>query len=297
MGSLNQKERIMKVLVTGGTGNAGSEAVKALLHRGLSVRVLSRNKEAKLPAGAELTTGDLLSPESVRSALKNVDKLCLIVGNVADELTQALLTVALARRANIRHLVYLSVYRAERFPEAPHFIAKNTVETSLKALEIPSTILRPGYFFQNDAQLKPMLTGPGIYPTPIGKIGVGAIDIRDIADAAAVSLATDEHTGKTYNLIGSAPLTGPRAAAIWSDALGRPIQYPDPQLDVFEKQLSQMLPAWLALDLRLMFDAYLQGRLAPTEGDADAASLTELIGHTPRRYEDFVHETVAGWSK
>ena len=288
---------MMKVLVTGGTGNAGSGAVEALLRRGLSVRVLSRNKQAKLPPGAELAIGDLLNPESVRSALKSADKLCLIVGNVADELTQALLTAALAREANIKHLVYLSVYRAERFPEAPHFIAKNTVETSLKALGIPSTILRPGYFFQNDAQLKPMLTGPGIYPTPVGKIGVAAIDIRDIADAAAVSLTTDGHIGKTYNLIGPAPLSGPRAAAIWSEALGRPIQYVDPRLDMFEEQFSQMLPAWLALDLRLMFSAYLEGRLAPTDGDADAASLTELIGHTPRRYEDFVHETVAGWNK
>jgi hypothetical protein len=32
--------------------------------------------------------GDLLDPDPVRSALNGVDKLCLLVGNVADELTQ-----------------------------------------------------------------------------------------------------------------------------------------------------------------------------------------------------------------
>ena len=87
----------MKVLVTGGTGKVGTEVVNALLSRGASVRVLTRNKEAKLPVGAEVAVGDLLDPDSVRSALNGVDKLFLLIGNVADELTQALLTVAVAR--------------------------------------------------------------------------------------------------------------------------------------------------------------------------------------------------------
>ena len=44
----------MKVLVTGGTGKLGTHVVPALLGRGVSVRVLTRNKEAKLPDGAEV---------------------------------------------------------------------------------------------------------------------------------------------------------------------------------------------------------------------------------------------------
>ena len=65
---------------------------------------------------AEVAIGDLLDPDSVRSALNGVDKLFLLVGNVADELTQALLTVAVARQAKVKHITYLSVYQAERFP-------------------------------------------------------------------------------------------------------------------------------------------------------------------------------------
>ena len=91
----------MKILVTGGTGKVGTEVVQALLRRGESVRVLTRNKEAKLPDGAEVAIGDLLDADSVRSALNGVDKLFLLVGNVADELTQALLTVAVARRQRV----------------------------------------------------------------------------------------------------------------------------------------------------------------------------------------------------
>ena len=55
----------MKILVIGGTGKVGTEVVQALLRRGESVRVLTRNKEAKLSDGAEMAIGDLLNPDSV----------------------------------------------------------------------------------------------------------------------------------------------------------------------------------------------------------------------------------------
>jgi len=283
----------MKILVTGGTGTVGSAVVQALVRRGASVRVLTRNQDAKLPVEVELAVGDLLNPESVRSALNGVDKLFLLVGNAADELTQALLTVAAAREAKIGHITYLSVYQADRFPDVPHFIGKHTVERSLQAFDTPFTILRPGYFFQNDAQLKAPLTGAGLYPTPIGTAGIAAVDVRDIADAAAISLTTDGHASKTYNLVGPAPLSGPGAAATWSEVLGTPVRYADLPLEVFTGQLRQMVPGWLAMDLRLMFQGYRERGFAPT--DADVATLTTLIGHAPRPYDVFVRETAAAW--
>lgn len=285
----------MKTLVTGGTGRVGAEVVKALVARGTSVRVLTRNKEAKLPQGVELAVGDLTDPESVRSALAGVDKLFLLVGNVADELTQALLAFNVARESHIKHITYLSVYQAEKFLEVPHFIAKHTVETALKASDVPCTILRPGYFFQNDTGLKPLLTGAGVFPTPIGKTGIAAVDVRDIADAAAVSLTQSGHAGKTYNLVNSTPLSGPGAAAIWSAALKRPVQYGDVPVEAFEAQLRQMMPTWYAMDLRLMFQAYQQRGFAPNTADAD--KLATLIGHAPRQYTDFVSETAEAWAK
>jgi uncharacterized protein YbjT (DUF2867 family) len=283
----------MKVLVTGGTGKVGTEVVNALLSRGAAVRILTRKKEARLPAGAEAAVGDLLNPDSVRAALDGADKLFLLVANAADELTQALLTFAVARQAKVKHLTYLSVYQAERFPEVPHFIGKHAVELALQAFEVPFTILRPGYFFQNDAALKAPLTSPGLYPAPLGTAGIAAVDVRDIAEAAAISLTTDGHAGKTYNLVGSAPLSGPGAAAVWTAILGKPVRYADLPLDAFEGQLRQMLPAWLAMDLRLMYQGYHENGFAPTP--ADVAALTTLLGHAPRRYEDFVRETAIAW--
>jgi hypothetical protein len=85
------------------------------------------------------------------------------------------------------------------------------------------------------------------------------------------------------------------AAAIWSDALNKQVRYADLPMGAFEEQFRQIYPAWLAKDVRLMFEGYQKRGFAPN--NADVVTLTSLIGHAPRRYENFVRETVAEWSR
>ena len=54
-----------------------------------------------------------------------------------------------------------------------------------------------------------------------------------------------------------------------------------------------MPPSWAAFDIRMMFQGYLE-RGFVADG-SDVATLTKLLGHEPRAYEDFVNETVQGW--
>jgi uncharacterized protein YbjT (DUF2867 family) len=109
------------------------------------------------------------------------------------------------------------------------------------------------------------------------------------------TLGSRYDAGKTYNLVAPDPLSGPGAAAIWSEVLNKQVRYADLPVDAFEEQVRQIFPAWHAMDLRLMFQGYQDRGLAPS--NADVATLTSLIGHAPRRYEDFVRETAAEWSK
>jgi uncharacterized protein YbjT (DUF2867 family) len=119
----------MKILVTGATGNVGGVLVKVLNQCGVEVRALARKPEtAKFFTRVEVVAGDQSDPESMRAALKGVDKLFLLNGVVSDELTQALITYGVAKRAGIKHVMYVSVYKAERFKDVPHFAAKVAVE-------------------------------------------------------------------------------------------------------------------------------------------------------------------------
>jgi uncharacterized protein YbjT (DUF2867 family) len=287
----------MKVLAIGGTGSVGSQVIQQLVKRGADVRALVRNKESasKLPKNVEPVVGDLLDPVSVRVALDGVDKLYLLNAVTPDELTQGLIACVLAKRIRLKQIVYHSVYRAEHFPDVPHFAAKVMIENAIKSFDVPFTIIRPNYFFQNDASLKDVLMGAGIYPMPLGTPGISAVDIRDIAEVSAIALTTDGHLGKTYNLNGPEVLSGVRVASIWRGLLGKTINYPGEDMDRLEEQLRQQSPAWSAFDIRMMFQGYLERGFAAE--DRDLATLTAVLGHPPRRYQDFANETALVWQK
>jgi uncharacterized protein YbjT (DUF2867 family) len=231
-------EKQMKVLVTGATGTVGGEVVKALLERGADVRAFTRRqpKLGTFPGAVEIALGDLTDPVSVAEAIKGVDALFLLTGNVADEFTQALTAYGLAKRAGLKHVTYLSVFNADQFLEVPHFAAKYAVEEAIRVGGMPYTILRPGYFVQNERRLKPVLTGPGVYPVPAGNQGLAVVDVRDIAEVAAISLTEEGHKGETYDLVSSELLSGPGAAATWSKLLGKKSLTPDTETSMALKR-------------------------------------------------------------
>jgi len=267
--------------------------VKELLKRKAEVDVVVREKGAKVSEGANAVVGDLLDPVFLEKALDGVDKLYLLNAVTPDELTQALIAYDLAKKLKLKHIVYHSVFRVDHFKDVPHFASKFALEAALHAFDLPFTVIRPNYFNQNDVGLEDPLMKAGIYPMPLGPVGVSTVDVRDIAEATAIALTTEGHEGKTYNLIGPDVVSGLGAAGIWTEVLGKKIAYAGHDMDAFEKQMREKSPAWSAFDIRMMFQGYIErGFIA---GDGDIETLTELLGHAPRRYMDFARETAVAW--
>jgi hypothetical protein len=88
-------------------------------------------------------------------------------------------------------------------------------------------------------------------------------------------------------------LSGPKIASIWTGLLGKEIRYVGDDMDAFEEQMRKTAPSWSAFDLRMMFEGYLERGFSAEDGDLE--TLTKLLGHTPRRYEDFAKETLLQW--
>jgi uncharacterized protein YbjT (DUF2867 family) len=283
----------VKILVIGGTGRVGSEIVKELKKRHAEIRILVRKPDVEPVSGVETVVGDLLDPVSIDRALQGVEKLYLLNAVTPDELTQGLIAYDLAKKRKLSHVVYHSVFRVEHFKDVPHFASKFAIESAIREFDVPFTIIRPNYFFQNDASFRDVLTKMSVYPNPLGHVGISAVDVRDIAEATAITLTSDKHYGKTYNVNGPAILSGVKAASIWSDVLGKTIKYAGDNLDAFEEQMRKHAPSWAAFDIRMMFQGYLERGFAAE--DADAATLRELLGHEPRPYEDFARETLREW--
>jgi hypothetical protein len=64
-------------------------------------------------------------------------------------------------------------------------------------------------------------------------------------------------------------------------------------MDAFEEQMRKRAPSWSAFDIRMMFQGYLERGFTAEAGDIE--TLTDLLGHPPRRYEDFARETALTW--
>jgi len=287
----------MTILVTGATGRIGRHVVEQLVNRGADVRVLVRDpSKADFPAKVEVAQGDLLDIDALRAAFTGVKTLFLLNAVAGDEFTQALITLNVARESGVERVVYLSVIHADRFVNVPHFAVKFGAERMIQQMGFSATILRPAYFIDNELTIKDVILDHGVYPMPIGGKGLAMVDARDIAEVAAIELIRrDQAPGKLpvdiINLVGPQTLTGSDVAAIWSDVLGRPVIYGGDDPSGLEQNLANIMPKWMAYEMRLMAERFVSDGMIPEAGDVER--LTTILGRPLRAYRDFAAQVAA----
>jgi uncharacterized protein YbjT (DUF2867 family) len=280
-----------KIVVIGGTGTVGSQTVQELLKRGADVRVMTRSAHriASLPHGVEGVTGNMLEPESLPAVFQGAERLFLITPLDRDETAQGIDAVDAAVAAGIRRIVYLSVHQADKALTIPHFVSKLPVEGVIRASGVEYTILRPNNFFQNDLAVLDAIRA-GIYPQPSGNVGMNRVDVRDIAEAAAIALTEAGHSGKTYSLVGPQAWTGAEIAETLTRHLGKPVSYAGDDLNAWAAQMRAFMQGWLVRDLQIMFQHFVDHGLLATQ--AEIAELAALLGHEPRSYEAFLRDVL-----
>lgn len=280
-----------KIVVIGGTGTVGSQTVKELVKRGAAVRVMTRsaNRIASLPQGVEGVTGSMLEPDSLPAVFAGADMLFLLTPLDRDETAQGIDAVDAAVGAGIRRIVYLSVHHADKALTIPHFVSKLPIEGVIRASGVEYTILRPNNFFQNDLAVLDAIRA-GVYPQPTGSVGMHRVDVRDIAEAAAIALTEPRHSGKTYSLVGPRAWTGTEIAEMLTRHLGKPVMYVGEDLKAWVAQVRAFMPGWLVRDLEIMFQHFLKDGLLATQAEID--ELTAVLGHAPRSYEAFIKEVL-----
>lgn len=286
----------MEILVIGGTGTVGSHVVRGLARGGHSVRVLIRTAEraGAVPEGASgIVVGDLRKPASLGRALAGMEGVFLCTAMAQDETAQGLAAVRAAKEASVGKIVYMSVHNLESALNIPHFATKLPIERAIRESGIPYTIVRPNHFFQNDLWAQEAITRHGVYPDPIGSGGFSRVDARDIADIAIAALTLPGHDGITYPAAGPDVLNGEAVAEIWSRHLGRAVRYGGDDLEAWAAQVRGTMPEWMVHDLQIMFRHFQRDGMKAT--GAELALQAKALGHSPRRFEDFVAEVAPSW--
>ena len=123
-------------------------------------------------------------------------------------------------------------------------------------------------------------------------------DARDVGEVAALELirreqATEPFPAETIEVCGPEALTGADLAAIWSEALGRQVNYGGDDLAAFEQMLRRFAPGWMAHDMRMMVRGFQKHGMTAQSGAV--TQLETMLGRPLRRYRDFAREAVEAW--
>jgi uncharacterized protein YbjT (DUF2867 family) len=269
------------IVVTSAGGRTGTAVVRSLRARGLAVRgvVGSPGSRPELDSlGADVATADLADPAAVAPLLAGADGLYLIWPNFDPrEAAGATALLDAARGAGVARVVYHSVLRPQA-RSMPHHAAKDRVEEHLDTSGLSWRVLQPCAYADNlDAGL-PQVAATGRFPSAWGlHRGQSLVDVRDVADAAAVLLTEDGLDGGTFEAAGPESLTAPRIAELLGEHLGRPVTAVDAVPD------GPVPPPedYAAHCSRRMFDHYRAHGFTGTP-----RVLTALLGRAPRTFAD-----------
>jgi uncharacterized protein YbjT (DUF2867 family) len=264
------------ILVTGASGNVGSELVRTLAAKGAKVRGLTRASSTgqALPDGVQAVGGDLNEPESLDPALDGAAGLFLLPGY--GDMPGIL---ARARRAGVKHVVQLSGMSADS-TDMDNAITRYMAESERAVREggIDWTIVRPAAFMTNALRWLPQLRAGDVLRLPFATVRSAAIDPADIAEVAAMALITRHHEGRVYSVSGPESLTPADQVAVLGRALGRDLRF-EAQPD--EEARAEMTGSMPARYVDAFFRFYVDGTLDESKVLPTVQAVT---GRPPRTF-------------
>ncbi len=277
------------ILVTGAGGKTGRAVISALTVRGVTVRAFVRREaqaaEAQALGAVDALIGDLSDAAAVRAALRDVQKVYHICPNVrADEFVIGQTIIGAARAAGVEQFIFHSVLHPQT-EKMPHHWHKLRVEETLLESGLPFTILQPTAYMQNILAGWEAITQRGVYAVPYPvETRLSLVDLKDVAEAAALVLTEPGHVGGTYQLAGTPALSQEDVAEVLSQSLGRVVRAEAVPIEQWQTQARSSDMSDYAIEtLRAMFQYYARYGLI---GNPNV--LRWLLGHPAATLADFV---------
>jgi uncharacterized protein YbjT (DUF2867 family) len=245
------------ILVAGATGQRGGTVARHLLQNGYRVRAMTLQPEKAQDLrnlGADVVTADMTSKTSLNEVFRGVSRVFLVTtprdGGVDTEIKQGTTMVDVARDTNITHLVYCSISGANRNTAIPHFDSKHKIESHIRQLGLPMTILRPVFLMDNFGVpwIFQSLTNNRLRTPLRPERNLQMISVDDIALMTLTAFEQpDKFIGNEID-IAADEMTCPDALRIISQATNRTIDYEQMPYEETEKTLGRndmLMYRWL----------------------------------------------------
>ncbi len=277
------------ILVTSAAGLLGSQLIDNLKNTHTIVKAAVRNlaKSTQLKArNVELVKLDFNDPSTYAPALKDIDKLFLIVPLIPNhvEITKAIVTVA--KENGVKKIIKLSGLGANMDSGSQILRWHAKTEEIVRKSGISYTILRPGNYMQNYVQgcYSHTMCSEGKLMLPQGQAKINQVDVKDIAKASAAVLTNFGHKDKTYNLTGYS-YTNKEIVDLLSNITGKHITYED----ISNEQARLQMKHCSCNNSDWRIEAMMELHQACKDGLMEAYSLDlkNLIGKGPTTFVEF----------
>jgi uncharacterized protein YbjT (DUF2867 family) len=277
-------------------GGIGRNLTEFLLARGYKVRALVRREDERAEAlrrlGAEVVVGDLTDLASMHRAIEGCGRIYFGMSTSAAYLEATVNTAAVARHYGAEVFVNMSQMTVSQMSisettDSPqhklHWLSEQALSWSgLPVVTVRPTVFLEGFFLQ--------LAAPGVRASnalalPMGGGKTSPVSAVDVARAVAVILDDPApHIGQIYDLTGPESADLNHYARVFSEALGRPIQYRDVPTPAWSEGLPQArYPEHVVRHLSAMAELTRQGRY-----DRMTDTLSKLTGEAPTNMREFV---------
>lgn len=230
--------------------------------------------------------GDFAEPATFELALKEVDRLFLLIPSSEKVEQEQRNFVDAAQRSRVKHIVKLSQLGADEKAPGRFQRYHAAVERHILESGIPYTFLRPNLFMQGLLNFRSTISSQSAFYAPAGDAKVSVVDVRDIASVAARTLTEPGHEWKTYEITGTQALTHAEMGDQLSKAMGRQIRYIDVPPDAMRQAMLGLgMPAWQAEGLVEDYDHYRRGEAA-----AITSTVREVTGRDATAFSQFAKD-------
>jgi uncharacterized protein YbjT (DUF2867 family) len=222
---------MIRILVTGATGNIGNEVIHYLSEVAsgyqilAAVRGVEKAKKTFSHHPALLYRQfDFEDKSTYSGAFDEIDILFLLrpphISDVKKVFTPLLDS---ARERGISKVVFLSVQGAEKSKVIPH----NKIERLIREMGFDYIFVRPSYFMQNlTTTLLPEILADKRITLPSGKAKFNWIDVKNIGEATARLITRFENCqNRAYEITGTQNKNFGEVAALLTHITGRRIRF------------------------------------------------------------------------
>jgi NAD(P)H dehydrogenase (quinone) len=279
-----------KILVTGATGNIGSEIIKLLKTKDVDFVAGTTNGEAI--AGVKTVKANFADNDSLKSAMQNITTLFLLLPSHPEAAIWGENVIKLAEESGVKHIVRSSGSFADANSDLLIEKLLGTTDKYLKESGMNFTITAPSSFMQNFSTTIASDYKSGAIYQAAGDAKISWTDVRDIAAVnVEVLLNPEKYLNQTLTITGSESLNYKEAINQMNEVLGKETKYVAIPNEAAGKAMSDMHFPQFVIDLLISLnDSIKQGHFVETTDTVE-----KVLGRKPTAFKQFVTDNKNIW--